>query len=60
MNFINIDLFTLTKAIGNSGWTKSVNRNPDGSLEWYGETGYPTTEQIQAELDKLAIAEEPA
>jgi hypothetical protein len=53
MNFIDIDLFTLTKAIIAAGWTKSVNRNQDGSLEWYGETGYPTTEQIQAELDKL-------
>ena len=58
MNFINIDLFTLTKAIGNTGWTKSVNRNLDGSLEWYGETNYPTDEEIQSELDKLTQEEQ--
>lgn len=57
MSFENIDLFKLTKAIMNAGWQKSVNRKEDGSLEWYGETDYPTDEQIQEQLDILDAEE---
>ena len=53
MNFLNIDLMVLTQAIGNTGWTKSVNINTDGSLEWYGESGYPTNQEIYTEIDEL-------
>lgn len=57
MKFINVDLFTLTTAITNAGWTKNVSRNEDGSLNWWGETDYPTDDEIQAELDKLQAKE---
>ena len=53
MNFLNIDLMVLTQAIENAGWTKSVNINTDGSLEWYGESGYPTNQEIYTEIDEL-------
>ena len=55
MNFLNIDLMVLTQAIENAGWTKSVNINTDGSLEWYGESGYPTNLEIYTEIDKLIV-----
>ena len=55
MNFLNIDLMVLTQAIENAGWTKSVNINGDGSLEWYGESGYPTNLEIYTEIDKLIV-----
>ena len=45
----------LTQAIENAGWTKSVNINTDGSLEWYGESGYPTNLEIYTEIDKLIV-----
>lgn len=57
MKFENVDLFTLTKAIMNAGWTKNVSRNDDGSLNWWNETGYPTDDEIQTELDKLQAEE---
>ena len=53
MNFLNIDPMVLTQAIENAGWTKSVNINTDGSLEWYGESGYPTNQEIYTEIDEL-------
>jgi hypothetical protein len=55
MNFLNIDPMVLTQAIENAGWTKSVNINTDGSLEWYGESGYPTNLEIYTEIDKLIV-----
>lgn len=57
MKFIDVDLFTLTTAIMNAGWTKNVSRNDDGSLNWWGETDYPTDDEIQVELDKLQAKE---
>ena len=53
MNFLNIDLMVLTQAIETAGWTKSVNINDDGSLEWYGESGYPTNQEIYDAIDEL-------
>ena len=53
MNFLNIDPMVLTQAIENAGWTKSVNINTDGSLEWYGESGHPTNQEIYTEIDEL-------
>lgn len=53
MNFLNIDPVVLTQAIENAGWTKSVNINTDGSLEWYNESDYPTNQEIYTEIDKL-------
>jgi len=53
MSFLNIDPMVLTQAIENAGWTKSVNINTDGSLEWYGESGYPTNQEIYTEIDEL-------
>ena len=55
MNFLNIDPIVLTQAIGNTGWTKSVNINTDGSLEWYRESDYPTNQEIYTEIDKLIV-----
>ena len=43
----------LTQAIMNTGWEKSMNVNDDGSIEWHGESGYPTNQEIYTEIDKL-------
>lgn len=43
----------LTQAIMNAGWEKSMNVNDDGSIEWHGESGYPTNQEIYTEIDKL-------
>ena len=53
MNFLNIDPAVLTQAIGTAGWTKSVEVNDDGSLEWFAESGYPTNQEIYTEIDEL-------
>ena len=53
MNFLNIDIMILTQAIMNTGWEKSMNVNDDGSIEWHGESGYPTNQEIYTEIDKL-------
>lgn len=53
MNFLNIDIVVLTQAIVNAGWEKSMNVNDDGSIEWYGESGYPTNQEIYTEIDEL-------
>ena len=37
----------------NTGWEKSMNVNDDGSIEWHGESGYPTNQEIYTEIDKL-------
>ena len=33
------------------GWEKCVNINPDGSLEWYGESNHPTDGEMKAKID---------
>jgi len=43
----------LTQAIMNTGWEKSMNVNDDGSIEWHGESGYPTNQEIYTEIDEL-------
>ena len=43
----------LTQAVMNAGWEKSMNVNDDGSIEWHGESGYPTNQEIYTEIDKL-------
>ncbi len=43
----------LTQAIMNAGWEKSMNVNDDGSIEWHGESGYPTNQEIYTEIDEL-------
>jgi hypothetical protein len=53
MNFLNIDIMVLTQAVMNAGWEKSMNVNDDGSIEWHGESGYPTNQEIYTEIDKL-------
>ena len=53
MNFLNIDIMVLTQAIMNAGWEKSMNVNDDGSIEWHGESGYPTNQEIYTEIDEL-------
>jgi hypothetical protein len=53
MNFLNIDIMALTQAVMNAGWEKSMNVNDDGSIEWHGESGYPTNQEIYTEIDKL-------
>jgi hypothetical protein len=53
MNFLNIDIMILTQAIMNTGWEKSMNVNDDGSIEWHGESGYPTNQEIYTEIDEL-------
>ena len=53
MNFLNIDIMVLTQAIMNAGWEKSMNVNDDGSIEWHGESGYPTNQEIYNEIDEL-------
>jgi len=53
MNFLNIDIMVLTQAIMNTGWEKSMNVNDDGSIEWHGESGYPTNQEIYTEIDEL-------
>jgi hypothetical protein len=53
MNFLNIDIMVLTQAVMNAGWEKSMNVNDDGSIEWHGESGYPTNQKIYTEIDKL-------
>ena len=53
MNFLNIDIMVLTQAVMNAGWEKSMNVNDDGSIEWHGESGYPTNKEIYTEIDKL-------
>ena len=32
------------------GWKKAVGIKEDGSLEWYGESGYPTDSEIDAKF----------
>jgi len=53
MNFLNIDIMVLTQAVMNTGWEKSMNVNDDGSIEWHGESGYPTNQEIYTEIDEL-------
>ena len=53
MNFLNIDIMVLTQAVMNAGWEKSMNVNDDGSIEWHGESGYPTNQEIYTEIDEL-------
>ena len=53
MKYVNIDVISLTQAISNAGWDKSVSINDDGSLNWYNEAGHPTDETICEEIDKL-------
>jgi len=53
MNFLNIDIMVLTQAVINAGWEKSMNVNDDGSIEWHGESGYPTNQEIYTEIDEL-------
>ncbi len=43
----------LTQAVMNTGWEKSMNVNDDGSIEWHGESGYPTNQEIYTEIDEL-------
>ena len=43
----------LTQAVMNAGWEKSMNVNDDGSIEWHGESGYPTNQEIYTEIDEL-------
>ena len=33
------------------GWEKCVNIKPDGSLEWYGESGHPTDEEMEGKMN---------
>lgn len=46
MDFSNIHTAVIAIAAHNLGWTKTVWVNEDGSLEWYGETGHPTDQQM--------------
>jgi hypothetical protein len=52
-NYTEIDLQVFTQAVAAAGWTKSVNVNSDGTIEWYGEDGYPTEEQILQQIEVL-------
>ena len=34
------------------GWEICVTINPDGSLEWYGESNHPTDGEMKAKIDE--------
>jgi hypothetical protein len=50
---LNIHPTILTQAIENAGWTKSVFINDNGSLNWYGESDYPSDSDIYDQLNLL-------
>tara|TARA_B100000035_G_scaffold308889_1_gene314226 strand:+ start:2931 stop:3161 length:231 start_codon:yes stop_codon:yes gene_type:complete len=52
-NYTEIDLQVFTQAVAAAGWTKSVNVNPDGTIEWYGESDYPSEQQILQQIEVL-------
>lgn len=53
IKFLNIDSGTLTQAIENCGWTKSVELKSDGTLDWFNETDFPSDSEIYAQIDLL-------
>jgi hypothetical protein len=53
LKFLNIDIVVLTQAIENCGWTKSVNVDQNGDLDWTFATDFPTDEEIYAQIDIL-------
>jgi len=50
MNFSEYNAAIIAIAADMLGWTKSVNIKSDGTLEWYGESGHPTDEQMNAKM----------
>lgn len=52
-NYTEIDLQVFTQAVAAAGWTKSVNVNQDGTIEWYGESDYPSEQQILQQIEVL-------
>lgn len=52
--FSNIDPAVVAIAAASCGWTKTVAIKEDGTLDWFGETGYPTDQQI---LDAIPAAQ---
>ena len=53
INFTSVNKETLTQAISNCGWDKTVDVNTDGTLNWFEESGYPTNDEIYAQMDLL-------
>lgn len=58
--FFNIDPAVVAIAAESCGWTKTVALKENGTLDWFGENGHPTDQQIlnaipeaQSKLDAL-------
>jgi hypothetical protein len=50
MDFSEYNAAVIAIAADILSWTKSVNIKSDGTLEWYGESGHPTDEQMKAKM----------
>lgn len=53
-NFSNTNSAVLAIAASLCGWSKTVDIKPDGTLDWFGETGHPTEQQL---LDAMPAAQ---
>ena len=54
MNFSEYHPAVIAIAVDSLGFTKSVNINEDGTLEWYGEATHPTDQEV---LDAIPAAQ---
>ena len=50
MDFSEYNPAVIAIAADSLGFTKSVNINEDGTLEWYGEETHPTDTEMNAQM----------